>query len=256
GASGAFAATFTVTTTADSGPGSLRQAILDANAAIGADTIAFAIPGSDTGCDVSGACTIMPLSALPGISDAVTIDGYTQEGSSPNTNPVGQGLNTVLTIVLSGDGSFTQTGLLLDADAITVRGLVIAGGFSHGLEAAAHDGIKIAGCFIGTDAAGQIALGNAEGVYAHLATNLVVGGTDPADRNLSSGNTSHGALLDTCAGAVVQGNLIGTDLLGATFVGNGDFGLEVTSAADADAEIGGSGAGNLISGNTNVGLRI
>ena len=252
------AATFTVTNTSDSGAGSLRQAILDANANAGADTIAFNIPGSDPGCDVGGVCTISPLSALPGVSEAVTIDGYTQGGSSPNTNPVGQGLNTVLTIVLAGDGSFSRTGLLLDANAITVRGLVIDGGFSHGLEATAHDGIKIAGSFIGTNAAGQTTLGNAEGVYAHLATNLVVGGTDPADRNLVSGNTSHGALLDTCGGAVVQGNLIGTDALGASSVPNGDFGLEVTSAADADATIGGSaaGAGNVISGNSSVGLRV
>ncbi len=42
----AVAATFTVTTAADSGAGSLRQAILDANANAGADTIAFDIPGS------------------------------------------------------------------------------------------------------------------------------------------------------------------------------------------------------------------
>ncbi len=49
------AATFTVLNTNDSGPGSLRQAILDANATPGADTIAFNIPGS-------GIHTIGPLS--------------------------------------------------------------------------------------------------------------------------------------------------------------------------------------------------
>ena len=48
-----FAATFTVTTTADSGPGSLRQAILDANASPGADTIVFNIAG----CRSTGYCT-------------------------------------------------------------------------------------------------------------------------------------------------------------------------------------------------------
>jgi hypothetical protein len=241
----AWAATFTVMNTADSGAGSLRQAILDANANAGADTIAFAIPGSDPGCS-TGICLITAFSALPGITDAVTIDGYTQPGSSPNTNTIGQGLNSVLTVWL-GSGSNTFTGLLLDADNITVRGLMI-GSFSYGLEATGHDGIKVAGCYIG--------LGTTEGVYAHLATNLVVGGTDPADRNLISGNASHGVLLDTCDGAVVQGNLIGTDASGSFSDGNGDFGLEVTSAVDADATIGGPGAGNLISGNPNVGLRV
>ncbi len=45
-ASSLAAATFTVTNTNDSGAGSLRQAILDANANPGDDTIAFNIPGS------------------------------------------------------------------------------------------------------------------------------------------------------------------------------------------------------------------
>ena len=39
-------ATFSVTSTANGGPGSLRQAILDANASPGPDTITFAIPGA------------------------------------------------------------------------------------------------------------------------------------------------------------------------------------------------------------------
>ena len=76
------AATFTVTNTDDAGPGSLRQAILDAETAAGADTIAFAIPGA-------GVHTITPLTLLPIISQPLTIDGYTQPGSSPNTNPTG-----------------------------------------------------------------------------------------------------------------------------------------------------------------------
>ena len=59
-------ATFLVDTVADSGPGSLRQAILDANSAAGADTIQFAVG--------TGAQTITPLSALPTVSGAVTID--------------------------------------------------------------------------------------------------------------------------------------------------------------------------------------
>src|SRR5437667_4758637 len=64
----ATAATFTVTTTDDAGAGSLRQAILDANANPGADTITFNISGS-------GLHTISPLSVLPDITDPVTIDG-------------------------------------------------------------------------------------------------------------------------------------------------------------------------------------
>ncbi len=67
-ASYASAATFTVTTTADTGAGSLRQAILDSNGAIGPDTIDFNIAGS-------GPHVIQPVTALPQVTDHVTIDG-------------------------------------------------------------------------------------------------------------------------------------------------------------------------------------
>ena len=80
-AAASAAATFTVTTTGDSGAGSLRQAITDANAAAGADTIAFNIPGA-------GVHTIVLGSALPAVTDEITIDGYSQPGTSVNTLPL------------------------------------------------------------------------------------------------------------------------------------------------------------------------
>ena len=82
-----------VTTSADSGPGSLRAAITFANANPGADAISFAIPGA-------GVHTITPITALPTITDPVTIDGYTQPGAmafDPAT-----GTEPVLLIALSG----------------------------------------------------------------------------------------------------------------------------------------------------------
>src|SRR5215470_14040387 len=82
-------ATFTVTNTDDSGQGSLRQAILDANATPGLDTIAFNIPGA-------GVHTITPVTSLDPILDPVLIDGYSQPGSSLNTDP--SGTNAVLLI--------------------------------------------------------------------------------------------------------------------------------------------------------------
>jgi len=91
----AQAATFTVTNTNDAGAGSLRQAILDANANPRLDNINFSIPGA-------GPHTIQPLSASPTITDPAIIDGYTQAGASPNTNGPGYGLNTVLMIELDG----------------------------------------------------------------------------------------------------------------------------------------------------------
>src|ERR1700752_2415818 len=67
-----IAATFIVTNANDSDLGSLRQAILDANANPGLDTIIFSIG--------SGAATITPRSPLPTITDPVNIDGTTQSG--------------------------------------------------------------------------------------------------------------------------------------------------------------------------------
>jgi hypothetical protein len=78
-------AVFTVTNTADTGVGSLRQAILDANATAGADSINFAIP--DALKSAGGWWTIQPLSALPAVADSATIDGWSQPGAGAGLAP-------------------------------------------------------------------------------------------------------------------------------------------------------------------------
>ncbi|MGQ9866972.1 MAG: hypothetical protein ACUVSQ_11970 [Pseudanabaenaceae cyanobacterium] len=65
-------ATFTVSNTNDTGSGSLRQAILDANSTAGADTIVFSIG--------TGLQTINLTSSLPPITETVTINGTSQPG--------------------------------------------------------------------------------------------------------------------------------------------------------------------------------
>ena len=61
------AATFTVTNTADSGLGSLRQAILDSNVTTGPNTISFSIPSTDPNCTpTTHVCTISPTTAPAG----------------------------------------------------------------------------------------------------------------------------------------------------------------------------------------------
>src|SRR2546426_3705248 len=88
------AATFTVTTTADSGPGSLHQAILDANATNGEDTITFTVNG-----------TITLASALPPITDNTTISG-------PGTNLLTiSGNNSVKVFTLNAGTTNTISGL-------------------------------------------------------------------------------------------------------------------------------------------------
>jgi hypothetical protein len=206
--------TYTVTATADSGAGTLRQAILDANANSGADTIAFNIVGS-------GVHTIAPASALPAITGPVTIDGYTQSGSIANTNPTGQGLNTVLQIEIDGTNGCATACLDVQADDVTIRGLVINHNAGVGiLTTNAHQNLVVEGCFLGTDPSGAQALepyGGALSVRNH--TNARIGGTTPAARNLISGGNLNGYQItlgsgQAVTGTKIEGNLVGTDVTG------------------------------------------
>ena len=143
------AATITVTTTADSGPGSLRQAILDSNASAGTlDTIEFDIPGA-------GVHTIVPASGLPTITDPVVIDGSTQPGFAGPPLIELDGTNA---------GGFVH-GLNITAGGSTVRALVINRFNGSGIICFTVGGNTIVGNYIGTNAAGTAALANANGVY-------------------------------------------------------------------------------------------
>jgi hypothetical protein len=140
--------TFTVTNKNDSGAGSLRQAILDANANAGADTIVFNIPGTSIK-------TIHLLSELPAITEQVTIDGYTQPGASPNTLAVGD--NAVLKIQIEGSAPpNTAKGLTVNADNTTIRGLVL-NRFGDSAILLTRSFNVVEGNFIGTNAAGTVA---------------------------------------------------------------------------------------------------
>jgi IPT/TIG domain/S-layer homology domain len=236
--SGALAATFTVTNTNDAGAGSFRQAILDANGAAGADTIAFNVSGA--GCDGSGLCTIVPATGLPTLTGTVVVDGYTQPGASPNTNALG-GTNAVLKIVLSGAATPTSPGLTFNGNASTIRGLVV-NGFLTGIGPGGSTDSKIQGCFIGVDAAGSVAIFNSWGINAGSGTNVTIGGPAPADRNVISGN-SVGIRLDRFPGTLIQGNLVGTTASGDARLGN-IFGLEVALDTGSLAIL-----GNVISAN-------
>ena len=232
---------FVVMNTNDSGPGSLRQAIFNANANPGLDTIAFAIPGA-------GMHTISPTSPLPNITDPVVIDGYTQPGSSPNT--LANGDNAVLLIELNGSVRVGTDGLTIAAGSSTVRGLVINSFNSAGI-IVLGGGDVIAGNFIGTDTTGTTALGNAGGGVIISAANNTVGGTTPGAGNVISGNTGDGLEVNGsgATGAVVQGNIIGLNAAGTAILGNTGEGLLINDASGA--LIGGTvaAARNVISGN-------
>jgi CSLREA domain-containing protein len=260
---GAAADTFIVNNTADPGDGTcnlagctLREAITAANANPGADTITFNIIGS-------GVKTISLTSALPNITDTVTIDGYTQPGASANTLAVGD--NAVLLIELSGALILNPALLIASADN-TIRGLVINRCNDYGIlmDGAAATGNLIEGNFIGTDAAGQGDLGNgASGIWIRLGSSEnLIGGVLPASRNLISGNGAAGILLfgfpgTASSGNVIQGNYIGTDRSGVVALPNDQDGISISTNSPGTL-VGGSfpGAGNLISGNNDHGILI
>ena len=254
------AATFTVTNTDDSGAGSLRQAILDAEASAGADTIAFAIPGA-------GVHTITPLDLLPIVSQPLTIDGYTQPGSSPNTNPTGA-LNTVLQIEIDGTSAPNRC-ITISANDVTVRGLVI-NRCSNGIQLfnpfGSHaTGMVIAGNFVGTDPTGLAALPNETGISIGFTqggtVNATIGGPDPADRNLISANTSVGIATSSNSNggstAAIFGNVIGLDKSAASPLPNG-VGISLNGAGPTFTTIGDvfAGGGNIIAGNLDAGVSV
>lgn len=229
-------ASFTVTNTNDSGAGSLRQAILDANTLGGADTITFSIG--------SGVQTIVLSSILPSITDTVTIDATTQSGYS------GAPL-----IVIDGGGTI-QDGLQLygGSSGSEIRGLNIQNFTLNGIDIVSNSNL-IAGNYIGTNVTGDAAAGNSIGINIWNATNNFIGGYNAADRNVISGNTNIGINVSTGAhGTQILGNYVGLNAAGTAALGNGYSGINIASANNV--MIGGTNATarNIVSGNGTVGI--
>ena len=110
---------------------------------------------------------------------------------------------------------------------------------------------------IGTDVSGSLDFGNRfPGIWIDRAPSNLIGGTSPEARNVISGNDQSGVYImgSTATGNVVQGNYIGTDVTGGFDLGNAHAGVSLVDAPDN--LIGGAslGAGNLISGNDQLGV--
>lgn len=261
GVADASAATFTVTNTHDAGPGSFRQALLDANAAAGHDTIAFNIPGT-------GPHRIAVTSSLPAINGPVLIDGYTQPGSAMNTLNIGS--NAQLRIELAGPETpgVSALHLIVGSANSQIRGLVINRFVGHQISVTpAGTNCLITGNFIGTNVAGDAGFPSAAGTRTGISVggrNCRVGGTTPAERNVISGNSHAGVYVGT-AQVTVQGNLIGSNRLGMAAVPNNQgilVGNLIPSPASTPIEglliggenVPGTTSRNLISGNLECGI--
>ena len=265
-ASPASALTFTVNDTGDAGDVNLadtvcdsgasageqctlRAAMQEANDQSGGDDIDFSIPGA-------GVHTIAPATTLPALTSPVDIDGFTQPGATPNTNPVGEPIDATLLIELDGSGDPDRSssfGLETEAGSggTTIRGLVI-NRFGTGVLFRAGPA-EVTGNFIGTDPTGTADEGNDfDGIFSFSGSGFQVGGVDPADRNLLSGNGRDAVTGSTAI--EVLGNYIGTQADGKSPLGNAFNGISGFSSGNV---IGGPGeAGNAIAFNGTNGVEL
>ncbi|WP_435005624.1 Calx-beta domain-containing protein [Tundrisphaera lichenicola] len=170
-----------VTNAEDSGPGSLREAINQANNQSGADNILFEIPASTApnldvpfpGFDpISQSWRIKLQSELPAITDQLTIDGFSQGhfpvpyrypaqvsptlldpvliSSTPNDAVAVKGNNAVNRVIIDGSQTGGSTGFEIEASHTIIRGLIIDG-FGIGIAVPSPDnvGVLIQGNYIG-----------------------------------------------------------------------------------------------------------
>ncbi|HVN53896.1 MAG TPA: choice-of-anchor Q domain-containing protein [Anaerolineaceae bacterium] len=236
--------TFLVSNTNDSNAGSLRQAILNANATsnrpAGPDQIEFNLPGS-------GIQTISLSSSLPALTDPVVIDGWSQPGFA------GQPL-----IQISGST------LTVAGGQSTVRGLIVNGFTGAGI-ALTSDNNLVHGNYLGTNADGSAAApsSGAYGLRIDGGNHNLIGGAAPNLGNLISGNSSAGIQIVGASDAnQILGNRIGTDAGGLQPIpngsssGSGGISLGDSGSSVTNTVIGGTGPGeaNLIANNSPTGI--
>ena len=251
----ANAGTLTVTTAADTAPDgscdshcTFREALLAAQAG---DTISFDIPGP-------GPHSIQPTNVLPALGvQGLTVDGYSQDGASPNTAGSWQAGNASIQIIIDGSQLTGPEyyGLWIAQQGITVQGLSIVNFAEKGIRFGTFPSAAIKGNYIGLLPDGETAGPNGIGIQLRSSqSGNSLGGTNPADRNVISGNTGDGVVVDNTAPVVITGNFFGTDSSGTAAVPNGGHGLHLAGGPGSTVGGGTAGAGNLLSGNLRSGL--
>jgi hypothetical protein len=169
-------------------------------------------------------------SSEPTIIQPLTINGYSQSGASVNT--LANADNAVILIQLDGPAAgATADGLTLGAGSAgsVIRGLDVTNFSGNGIVIQSN-GNSIRGNFIGVDPTGTTRAPNGtfpnsgDGIRIVSASNNLVGSTDPADRNIASGNAIDGihivgTLTAPATGNLIQGNFVGVGADGKSSVG-------------------------------------
>ncbi|MBI2432645.1 MAG: immunoglobulin domain-containing protein, partial [Candidatus Hydrogenedentes bacterium] len=253
----ARAANFTVDNTGDAGDAAPGDGVADIGGSFGGTTLRAAIEEANAlaGIDsVDFSPSILPLvltpgSPLPIISDpsgGLTIDGGKQVRIDAG-GTFGPGLyiasanNVIANLAIVNANDATDPGA-----GIYINGTGATGNVVRGCELG----------FIGVSAAGN----DAAGILISNASGNTIGGTTAADRNVISGNTLSGILIQSSGSSIasnkVIGNYIGTDAAGTSEIPNGQHGIRIRDGSSI--RIGGTaaGEGNVISGNASFGIRI
>ncbi len=212
-----------VFTSNDSGFGSLRQAITDANASPDFNSILFRIGGSPSPYSINVS------SPLPPITNPVWIDGFSQPGSSPNTQQ-GPTNNAIMKVMLHGaDAGAGANGLQFSPGSVgVVRGLIISAFSGAGILSQCNS-LEIQGCWFGMDHTGTQSFGNGIAIHA-AAPGIGIGGGHNEERVLIGASTGDGIRIDA-GGALIFNTHCGYDPQGNAMP-NGGASMHVTGGTN------------------------
>ena len=237
---------YVVINTNDSGSGSLRAAITNANRNPG-QTISFAIPESLANPPGSATFAIMLNSALPTITAKMTIDGTTEAASLTVSSAVVQ--------INGGGGAFD--GLILGNGSLgsQITGLNIVNFGGAGIDVESNSD-TITDSLIETDSTGAIAgSGNQVGIFIDDASRATIGGTASSAGNTIGFNQAAGISISGVSATdnLISGNFIGTDSSGDN-LGNA-VGISINGAGDTIGNLA-EVVGNTIGFSTSAGISI